>query len=104
MQKRHGLVCEGSLCPRKLSDVSRPGLGEAGCYRAVSELYRLWDESLDRTGRVLGLLLSKSCLLKLFCYYNSLNSKIFTRLTLIFLYRISFRSFGPEVSNRPFSV
>ena len=32
MQKRHVLVCEGSLCPRKLSDVSGPGLGEAGRY------------------------------------------------------------------------
>ena len=32
MQKRHVLVCEGSLCPRELSDVSGPGLGEAGRY------------------------------------------------------------------------
>ena len=32
MQKRLVLVCEGSLCPRKLSDVSGPGLGEAGHY------------------------------------------------------------------------
>ena len=31
------LVCEGSLCPRKLPDVNGPGLGEAGCYRMVSE-------------------------------------------------------------------
>ena len=36
MQKRHVLVCEGSLYPRKLSDVSGPGLGEAGRYRMVS--------------------------------------------------------------------
>ena len=27
------LVCEDSLCPRKLPDVSGPGLGEAGRYR-----------------------------------------------------------------------
>ena len=32
MQKRLVLVCEGSLCPRKLPDVSGPGLGEAGRY------------------------------------------------------------------------
>jgi len=32
MQKRHVLVCEGSLCPKNLSDVSEPGLGEAGRY------------------------------------------------------------------------
>ena len=32
MQKSHLLVCEGSLCPRKLPDVSGPGLGEAGRY------------------------------------------------------------------------
>ena len=31
------LVCEGNLCSRKLSDVSGPGLGEAGRYRMVSE-------------------------------------------------------------------
>ena len=37
MQKRHVLVCEDSLCPRELPDVSGPGLGEAGCYRMVSE-------------------------------------------------------------------
>ena len=32
MQKRHVLICEGSLCPRKQPDVSGPGLGEAGRY------------------------------------------------------------------------
>ena len=32
VQKRHVLICEGSLCPRKLSDVSGPDLGEAGRY------------------------------------------------------------------------
>ena len=37
MQKRHVLVCEGSLCPRELPDVSGPGLGEAGRYRMVLE-------------------------------------------------------------------
>ena len=37
MQKRHVLICEDSLCPRKLPDVSRPGLGEAGRYRMVSD-------------------------------------------------------------------
>jgi len=37
VQKRHVLVCEGSLCPRKLSDVSGSGLGEAGRYIMVSE-------------------------------------------------------------------
>ena len=31
------LVCEDSLCPKKLPDVSGPDLGEAGCYRMVSE-------------------------------------------------------------------
>ena len=31
------LVCEDSLCPRKLPDVSGSGLDEAGCYRMVSE-------------------------------------------------------------------
>ena len=38
MQKRYVLVCEGSLCPRELPDVSGPGLGEVGRYRMVSEL------------------------------------------------------------------
>ena len=33
VQKRHVLVCEGSLCPRELLDVSGPGLGEAGRYK-----------------------------------------------------------------------
>ena len=32
MQKRYVLVCEDSLCPRELPDVSGPGLGEAGRY------------------------------------------------------------------------
>ena len=32
MQKRLVLVCEGSLCPRKLPEVSGSGLGEAGRY------------------------------------------------------------------------
>ena len=32
MQKRHVLVCEDSLCPRELPDVSGPGLGETGRY------------------------------------------------------------------------
>ena len=36
-RKRHVLVCEGSLYPKKLPDVSGPGLGEAGRYRMVSE-------------------------------------------------------------------
>ena len=40
MQKRLVLVCEGSLCPRKLPDVSGPGLGEAGRYREMS-----WEEA-----------------------------------------------------------
>ena len=31
------LVCEDSLCPGKLPDVSGPGLGKAGRYRMVSE-------------------------------------------------------------------
>ena len=44
-------------------------LGLCPFINRVSEPYRLYDESLDRTGRVLGLLLSKPCLLKLFCYY-----------------------------------
>ena len=37
MQKRLVVVCEDSLCPIKLPDVSGPGLGEAGRYRMVSE-------------------------------------------------------------------
>jgi len=37
VHKRHVLVCEGSLRPRKLSDVSGPGLREAGRYKMVSE-------------------------------------------------------------------
>ena len=37
MQKIMVLVYEGSLYPRKQPDVSGPGLGEAGCYRMVSE-------------------------------------------------------------------
>ena len=37
MQKRHVLVCEGSLCSRELPDVSGPGLEEAGRYSALSE-------------------------------------------------------------------
>ena len=32
MQKRYELVCEDSLCPKKLLDVSRSGLEEAGRY------------------------------------------------------------------------
>ena len=32
MQKRHVLVCEGSLYPRELPEVNRPGLREAGRY------------------------------------------------------------------------
>jgi len=31
-QKRHVLVCEDSLCPKKLPDVSGSGLREAGRY------------------------------------------------------------------------
>ena len=31
-QKRHVLVCEDNLCPKKLSDVSESGLGEARRY------------------------------------------------------------------------
>ena len=32
VQKIYVLVCEGSLCPRKLPEVSGSGLGEAGRY------------------------------------------------------------------------
>ena len=39
MQKRHVLVCEGSLCPRELPDVNEPGLGEAGRYNYLRVLY-----------------------------------------------------------------
>ena len=35
VQKRHMLVCEGSLCFRKLPDVSGPGLRETGRYKAI---------------------------------------------------------------------
>ena len=35
-QKRHVLVYEGILCPKKLTDVSVPGLGEAGRYSCWS--------------------------------------------------------------------
>jgi len=31
------LVCEDSLCPRKLSDISGPGLREVGRYRGGGE-------------------------------------------------------------------
>ena len=37
MQKILVLVCEGSLYPNKLPDVSGPGLGEAGRYIMVLE-------------------------------------------------------------------
>ena len=53
----------------------------------VSDPYRLKDESLDRTGRVLGLLLSSLVAETILLLYY-LNSKIFTRLAFIFLYRI----------------
>ena len=43
MQKILVLICEGSLNPTKLPDVSGPGLGEAGHYRKyiITELYLL---------------------------------------------------------------
>ena len=50
--------------------------------RAISTVGR----SLDRTGRVLGLLLSNPCLLKLFYYYTPWLLWLFTLLALIFLY------------------
>ena len=34
MQKKHMLVCEESLCPRKQPDICGPGLREAGRYSA----------------------------------------------------------------------
>ena len=37
VRRKDVLVCEGSLCTRKLPDVSGPGLGEAGRYIMVSE-------------------------------------------------------------------
>ena len=37
MQKRHVLIGEDSLCPRKLLDVRGPVLGEAEHYRMISE-------------------------------------------------------------------
>jgi len=37
VQKRLVLVCERSLCPRKLPDVSGPSLEKVGRYRIVSE-------------------------------------------------------------------
>ena len=49
--------------------------------RAISTVGR----SLDRTGRVLGLLLSNPCLLKLFYYYTPWLLWLFTRLALISL-------------------
>ena len=51
--------------------------------RAISTVGR----SLDRTGRVLGLLLSALSAEAILLLY-SLNSKIFTRLALISLYKI----------------
>ena len=48
--------------------------------RAISTVGR----SLDRTGRVLGLLLFNPCLLKLFFYYTPWLLWFFTRLALIF--------------------
>ena len=41
MQKRLVLVCEGSLCFKKLSDVSGPGLGEAGRYKDALTISRM---------------------------------------------------------------
>ena len=38
MQKRFVLVCESSLCPIKLTDVSGPDLGEAGRYSRPEQL------------------------------------------------------------------
>jgi len=37
VQKRLVLVCEGSLYPKKLPDVSGPDLGKAGRYKCVLE-------------------------------------------------------------------
>jgi len=59
VQKRHVLVCEGSLCPIKLPDVSGPGLGEAGRYTGAhkwsnrSDLFRIRqsDDRSDRSDR-----------------------------------------------------
>ena len=50
MQKRLVLVCEGSLCPIKLPEVSGPGLEEAGRYRMVSELTLTVSRARGRGG------------------------------------------------------
>ena len=42
MQKRLVLVCEGSLCPIKLPEVSRPGLEEAGRYTLALNHALIW--------------------------------------------------------------
>ena len=66
MQKKLVLVCDGSLCPRKLPDVSGPGLEEAGRYRMISEptlavsTYGMWPREdvpgLGLTDEDVGLL------------------------------------------------
>ena len=64
--------------------------------RAVSTVGR----SLDRTGRVLGLLLSNPCLLKTILLLYPLTSMTFTLLALIFLSKkIVPVDFGPNQSS-----
>ena len=66
MQKRHVLVCEDSLCPKKQPDVSGPGLGEAGRY--------INDRTIERGSRVSSLTL---IILALVIFYTcSIQSKI----------------------------
>ena len=60
--------------------------------RAVSTVGR----SLDRTGRVLGLLLSNPCLLKLFYYYTPWLLWLLPFLPWFLSLKNSFRRFWPE--------
>ena len=60
--------------------------------RAVSTVGR----SLDRTGRVLGLLLSNPCLLKLFYYYTPWIVFLLPVLPWFLSLKNSFRRFWPE--------
>ena len=58
MQKRHVLVCEGSLCPRELPDVSGPGLGEAGRYRVVGRKASVMEKQYQKSRGVTSMNLS----------------------------------------------
>jgi len=48
VQKRHVLICEDSLCPKKLPDVSGHGLGEGGRYNGPPVCERKREERVKR--------------------------------------------------------